>query len=83
MYSCRVIMEVQDGESMDRFTSLTAASIKLLFAAVILYFAASSIRLKPAQLIDYFQHAGSLFSSLCCYSRYSYSAGPYMDRNSE
>jgi glycosyltransferase 2 family protein len=62
MYSCRVIMEVQDGESMNRFLrALLPASIKLLIAAVIIYFAASSVRLKPAQLLDYFQHAGSLF----------------------
>ena len=61
MYSCRVIMDVQDGESMDRLRALLPISIKLLFAAVILYFATSSIRLEPAQLMDYFQHAGSLF----------------------
>ena len=61
MYFCRVIMEAQDGESMNRLRALLPTAIKLLFAAVILYFAALSIRLEPAQLMDYFQHAGSLF----------------------
>lgn len=61
MYSCRAIMEAQDGESMNRLRALLPTVIKLLLAAVILYFAASSIRLEPAQLIDYFQHAGFLF----------------------
>ncbi|MFC5652265.1 lysylphosphatidylglycerol synthase domain-containing protein [Paenibacillus solisilvae] len=46
---------------MNRFRTLLPAVTKLLLAAVIVYFAATTITLEPAELVSYFRHAGFLF----------------------